>query len=83
MSQFFRKSLVQNHSGQAVVEYILMITVALFIVGLIGSTFVRVRNYLWMQMACEISSACPHCPPDSDLQGLANRLAPGSCRSPE
>ena len=66
-----------NQSGQALIEYILMLTVALGLVTSMTFTFRRVAQTLWQQMTCEVSAACPACPP---AETVANRLVPGACR---
>jgi hypothetical protein len=69
-----------GRSGQAVIEYILMVMVALTIVSALSYGMKRVLLHVWMQMACEITAPCPHCQKPPELKATANQVAPGSCR---
>ncbi len=52
-----------NESGQAVVEYILMLVVALSIVVGISKGMRGSLMGLWKSLTQEVSAACPGCPP--------------------
>ena len=65
-----------NEKGQAVLEYILMLALILSLFTALALTFNRWVKYLWQVMTCEISAACPACPPDPDIR---NRISTG-CR---
>ncbi len=67
----------RGHSrGQAIVEYLLMIVVALALLSVIGIAFRKIVAHLWQQMTCEVSAACYNCPPEDQIR---NKIA-GSCR---
>jgi len=52
----------QGKDGQVIVEYILVLLMALAIVAIIQSSFnVSVRG-VWKKIAKDISKACPKCP---------------------
>ena len=57
-------SLWDDEEGQAVVEYILMILMAVSVVTIIGVGFRKTLFKLWTLFAQEISAGCPGCPPD-------------------
>ncbi|MGE0615198.1 MAG: hypothetical protein AB7P04_06130 [Bacteriovoracia bacterium] len=48
-------------AGQALIEYILMLSAALLIVGLVNQGFYKIRNYLWRKITCEVAAPCPGC----------------------
>jgi len=54
--------LAKDEEGQAFVEYMLMILVALGIVTAIAQGFRGSIMKFWRQMAKEVSAACPTCP---------------------
>ncbi len=64
-----RKAL-SNERGQAVIEYILMLTVAVSIVGIIGFGFRKSLFKLWGSFTQDIVAACPGCPADSKFKQL-------------
>lgn len=74
MSRFL---LNTDSKGQVLVEYILMIALALSLMGFIGYSFRRITSFVWQQMTCEIAAPCPHCPSDPSIK---NRLYPGACK---
>jgi hypothetical protein len=67
-------------AGQAVIEYMLMILVALSVAGLLGFGFRKIFFKVWMQMACEVTAPCPHCAAPAPIKAVANRMAAKSCR---
>lgn len=69
----------QNQVGQTILEYILLLAVATSVVLLINQGFRNIRNGLWMRIVCEVSAACPGCPPPPDIKSRGNALAPGAC----
>lgn len=75
-----KRLIRDSQAGQAVIEYILMIVVALSILSVLAFGFRKVLFRVWMQMACSITAPCPHCSPPQELKNIANRIAPGSCR---
>jgi hypothetical protein len=48
-------------SGQAVVEYVLMVTVAVSLVSVIGIGFRQNVVKIWIYYIGQISAACPGC----------------------
>lgn len=62
--------------GQVLLEYILMIAVALGILAILGAGFTRIRDHLWQQMSCEVAAPCPGCPPPESVR---NQLT-NACR---
>src|SRR5690606_26736751 len=56
-----RRMSRRDQKGQAVIEYILMLVAALAIIGIVSAAFKRIRDYLWMQMLCEVPAACIGC----------------------
>ena len=63
-----KNPLLENNQGQAVVEYLLMVAVAVALIGIIGTGFRRGLILLWERMAKDISAACPGCPPSPDVR---------------
>lgn len=60
--------LVSDEGGQAVLEYILMVSVAVSVVMVIGTGFRRILIKLWEKMARDIAAPCPSCPPPPDVR---------------
>ena len=67
-----------DESGQAVVEYILMLLVAIGVVAVMANGFKRIILGLWQEMACDIAAPCPDCAPPGSVK---NRLSSGSCKN--
>lgn len=63
------RRFLSDEDGQAIVEYLLMLMVAISIVAILASGVRRIVLGLWQVMACEISAACPHCPPPEEVVG--------------
>jgi uncharacterized protein (UPF0333 family) len=59
---------MQDQKGQAVLEYLLMISVAITMVIVINTGFRRIVNFIWQQVSCEVAAACPDCPPPPDVR---------------
>ncbi len=56
----------KKDSGQATVEYILMLLLALSMIALMGGVFRRSLYRIWQTFSREISAACPtDCPADT------------------
>lgn len=62
MKNFF--NFFKDENGQAVVDYVLTLTVVVTIVGIIATGFRRSLFKIWEIFSKEISAACPGCPPD-------------------
>ena len=52
-----------NHfeEGQAIIEYILLLSIILSLSGLMISGIHSTRDKMWKRFLCEISAACPTC----------------------
>lgn len=55
-----------SESGQAVLEYILMMGVAVSLLGLIATTFRRTVASVWKVWSAEIAAPCPKCAPPEE-----------------
>jgi Flp pilus assembly pilin Flp len=53
-----------KESGQAVVEYLLMVVVAISIVAVMGTSFRKTLIGIWGFYIRQISAACPGCTPN-------------------
>lgn len=51
--------------GQALVEYLLMILLALSVVGILGFSFRKSIRRLWIFYIREVSAPCPGCAPSN------------------
>ena len=69
-----------RRKGQAVVEYMAMILVALAIAGALGFGFRSLFLKVWMVMACEITAPCPGCAAPPELKAIANKISKGACK---
>lgn len=58
----------RDEEGQAVVEYLLMVSVTVVAAGILGFGFRKTLFKLWGIFAEEISAACPGCPPDPQVR---------------
>ena len=54
------RMLLEEEDGQAIVEYILMLSVMLSIVLIIGVGFRKSLFSVWTKLASEIAAACPN-----------------------
>jgi Flp pilus assembly pilin Flp len=69
MRKLARFMLTGDDNGQAIVEYALMLSVAVGLVGLIAVGFRSSIIGLWKSFARDITSACPTgCPPPANVQ---------------
>jgi len=66
------KAFLKDESGQALIEYMLMIFVVVSTVGIITAGFREIILSVWQLMSCEVSAACPSCPVDLAVK---NKLA--------
>ena len=71
----------KRKSGQAVIEYMLMILIALSIAGALGFGFRKLFFKIWLPMACEVTAPCPHCAAPSELKAVANKISSGACKN--
>jgi Flp pilus assembly pilin Flp len=58
----------RNQSGQAVVEYMLMLLTVISVVSIMGFGFRKSLFALWQSFARDIAAACPGCPPPSNVK---------------
>ena len=72
MKQFF-----VEEKAQVIVEYVLMLAMAVTVVGSLGYGLKKILLYLWKQISCDVSAACPHCPATDQVK---NAGFGGSCR---
>jgi len=60
-----RKAFVNTEeSGQAILEYVIMLSMAVGVVILIAVGFRRSIFHVWKGFNREIAAACPGCPPN-------------------
>ncbi|MFN7685679.1 MAG: hypothetical protein ACK5QT_09755 [Oligoflexia bacterium] len=52
----------QTHAGQAVVEYVLMIFLAVLLVATINGSLNRSVRSLWATIVNDVAAPCPKCP---------------------
>jgi Flp pilus assembly pilin Flp len=67
----------RNQSGQAVVEYIILLSMAVAIALAMAAGFNGISKKLWQLIACEVSAPCPGCQVD---EAVKNALSPGVCQ---
>ncbi len=53
-----------SQEGQAVVEYVLMLLMGVFLVTILTGGFKRVLYTSWTRIAKEVSAGCPTCQAD-------------------
>lgn len=54
---------LRDDGGQVIVEYIIMLSLAIGVVAIMARAFKGTIIGLWKTFAKEISAACPKCPP--------------------
>jgi hypothetical protein len=57
-----------DDSGQAILEYVLMLSMAVGVVVIIAVGFRRSIFHLWQGFTRDIASACPGCPPNDNAK---------------
>jgi hypothetical protein len=71
--------LKSAQSGQAIIEYILLLSIIITVSGLILGSVRSSRDKLWKMMICQVSAACPTCKAtDSARTALPN--TGGACK---
>jgi len=50
-----------SESGQAILEYILLLSIILGLSGAIYAGVTSSRDKMWKHILCEVSAACPDC----------------------
>jgi Flp pilus assembly pilin Flp len=71
-----RMSKLNNESGQAVVEYILMVLIGLGAVIILSSGLRQIVLNTWQELSCDIVAPCPECQAPATIR---NQIAP-TCR---
>jgi len=61
------KGFLKDDGGQAIVEYILGIVIALGVVSVLAIGFRKSIMKLWLTISKNVSAACPGCPADPSL----------------
>jgi|GEM_PF-3193300 len=60
-----------GNQGQAIIEYVLLLSIILSMAGILIGGVRSSRDKLWKKMICEVSAACPDChSPDSAQSAL-------------
>lgn len=60
--------MLGDEQGQAILEYVLSIVLAIAVVGILAGAFRASVVKLWVMMSREISAACPGCPADPTVR---------------
>jgi hypothetical protein len=63
-----KPSVKTAESGQAVLEYVLMLSMAVGVVILIGVGFRKSIFKVWQGFTRDIAAACPGCPPNDQAK---------------
>ncbi len=58
----------KSDSGQAVLEYILMLSLAVGVVVIIAVGFRRSIFHVWKGFTRDVAAACPACPANDEAQ---------------
>lgn len=64
----FIDKLIHDESGQAVLEYVLAVSLAVSFVIVITTVFRRSLINLWFSMTRDITAGCPGCVPDPSIR---------------
>lgn len=64
--KMFRRFL-QDESGQAIIEFFLLLLVTIVIVGTLKSSLTQLTKKLWVFFARKIAAACPTCDAGQDF----------------
>ncbi|MEK7690577.1 MAG: hypothetical protein AAB425_06120 [Bdellovibrionota bacterium] len=62
------KKLEVDQKGQAVVEYVLSLLMAMAVLGIIATGFRRTLIALWVGLAKDVAAPCPGCPPPPEIK---------------
>jgi hypothetical protein len=55
-------------SGQAVIEFVIMLSMSVSVVAATAIIFRQTIMAMWVSLAKDISAACPGCPPDTSVR---------------
>jgi Flp pilus assembly pilin Flp len=58
------RKVLADEEGQVVVEYILSLLLAIFVIGLVAASFRKTIFSVWTSFTRDIAAACPGCPTD-------------------
>lgn len=61
-------AIKRNRGGQAIVEYLLGLTLVILLVGMIATVFRKSLYGMWEMISRDVSAACPGCPPDPKIR---------------
>lgn len=78
-----QRALLLSTQGQAVIEFILVMVIALVMIMGLNFGLRRVMNQVWGSMICDITAPCPHCDADPDINTAVinlNRSLGGEAR---
>jgi len=62
------EQLAHAEEGQAVIEYVLMVSVTVAATGALAFGLRKTLFALWQVFAKDITAACPGCPPDPSIR---------------
>jgi Flp pilus assembly pilin Flp len=62
------RRLLRDQGGQATLEYVLGLAMAISVVSVIGIGFRRSILALWEMISREVTAACPGCPADPTIR---------------
>ncbi|MBC7693440.1 MAG: hypothetical protein H7222_16870 [Methylotenera sp.] len=62
------KHFLHDESGQAVVEYVLILAVVVSIVSIMASSFRKVLFKFWALLSKDITAGCPGCAADPNIR---------------
>lgn len=61
------KGFLGDEQGQAIVEYVLALSIAIAIVVILARGFRTTLIGVWNALGRDVAAACPGCPPDQGL----------------
>jgi hypothetical protein len=50
-----------REQGQAIIEYVLLLSIILSMAGLLVASVRSNRDKMWKRIICDVSAACPDC----------------------
>jgi hypothetical protein len=59
-----------NESGQAVIEYVMLLSIILSMAGLLSYGVTKTRDGLWKMIICQVSAPCPACAATQSAKSL-------------
>jgi Flp pilus assembly pilin Flp len=64
----YMRPYMQNESGQAVIEYVLVLAMVVSAITIMSLGFRKGISKLWVSMIKQVAPACPGCTPPAALQ---------------